>query len=127
MSDKNTDKAPKRRRRITQLQDVPPEARRRIVEYLQPTPLQQAELRSSHAIMAGDRNILNELKQAEDDPMFQDIVQRQLNISTSHYKRAVEQYTKAPGIWESYRYFWDDSKPYPDQPGGTGGGGPITT
>ena len=128
MTDKNTDKEPKRRRRMTQFQDVPPAVRRTVTEFLQPTVMQQATLRSSHSMMATDRKILNELKQAEDDPLFQEMVQRQLNISTSHYHTNLQKYTKTPGIWETYRYFWDDSKPFPDQGPNTGGGqGPITT
>ncbi len=114
-------------------QDLDPGLRHEIVEYLQPTNLQQADLRARYMMMAGDRQALKEFIDEEDDPMYRDEVtsflERQAEKSKSRYHENLKRVTSAPGKWETYRYFWDDSKPYPDQgPNpGPGSGGPITT
>lgn len=129
---KNTDKP--RQRRITQFQDVPPEVRAEITEFLQPPHIHkyavsQAGLRNAYMSYASDRNILKELEDAGDDPMFTDMVKRQMERSKSHYSRRLAEATKAPGIWETYRYFWDEHYPFPDQDDnqGAGGNNPITS
>lgn len=108
-------------------QDVPPEVRAGITEYLQPPVAEQQSLRTRYQTMANDRNFRKEFETMEDDPMLIDMAKRQEQASRSHYHRQLERVTKTPGIWETYRYFWDESKPFPDQPGGSGGSGPITT
>lgn len=119
----------KTKRRKTQFQDLEPGIRKEIVEYLQPTTRQQANLRAQYAVMAGDRKALKEFQEAEDDPIFTDFVKRQYERSRSWYHKRLAELSSAPGKWEMYRYFWDDSKPFPDQgphpP--SGGSGPLTT
>jgi hypothetical protein len=119
----------KKRRRKTQFQDLEPGIRKDIVEYLQPTVTQQANLKAQYAVMAGDRNALKEFEEMGDDPMFTDIVRRQYERSKSWYHKTLERIASAPGKWEMYRYFWDDSKPFPDQGPNppAGGSGPLTT
>lgn len=114
-------------------QDLDPGLRHEIVEYLQPTNMQQAELRARYMMMAGDRNALKAFSEDADDAFFGNeimgFLERQAQRSKTRYHENLERVTSAPGKWETYRYFWDDSKPYPDQgPNpGPGSGGPITT
>lgn len=132
MADKNADKRPKdanprRRRRITQFQDLEPSLRREIVSYLQPTPLQQHGLR----VLFEDMAEMTQLrKEAEELSVNRPIIQSTKNhekAAKTRYQKRLEEVTKTPGIWETYRYFWDETKPFPDQDGGGGGGYPLTT
>lgn len=132
MADKNADKKPKdalprRRRRVTQFQDLEPGIRREIVSYLQPTPLQQHGLR----VLFENKTEATQLrKEAEELSTNRPIIQSTKNqeqAAKTRYRTRLQEVTKAPGIYETYRYFWDDSFPYPDQDGGGGGGYPITT
>lgn len=132
MADKNADKKPKdalprRRRRVTQFQDLEPGIRREIVSYLQPTPLQQHGLR----VLFENKTEATQLrKEAEELSTNRPIIQSTKNqeqAAKTRYRTRLQEVTKAPGIYETYRYFWDDSFPYPDQAGGGGGGYPITT
>lgn len=132
MDKKNADKKPKeapprRRRRVTHFQDLEPGIRREIVSYLQPTPLQQHSLR----VLFEERAEMTQLrKEAEQLSVNRPIIQSTKNheeAAKTRYKTKLEEVTKAPGIYETYRYFWDDSFPYPDQAGGGGGGYPLTT
>lgn len=114
---------------MTKLQDIPPEVRKRVTEYLQPPSRDQTRLEVEYQLMAANRN---QLRAMERHPMLYDtfeanLARRALEQSKSNYHAHLERVTKAPGIYETYRHFWDDSRPFPDQgPGGGGyGGGPF--
>lgn len=110
-------------------QNLHPDLRKHITEFLQPTQQQQNRLANKYYTMARDGALLKQFQDAGDDPMFIDMLKRSLKQSRSHYHEYLEKVSNAPQIWESYRYFWDDSTPFPDQgPNpGTGGNAPITT
>lgn len=132
MADKNADKKPKearprRRRRVTQFQDLEPGLRREIVSYLQPTPLQQDSLRVLFEARAEATHLRKEAEELSTNRPIIQSTKNQEKAAQTRYKTKLEEVTKAPGIYETYRYFWDDSFPYPDQAGGGGGGYPITT
>lgn len=117
-------------RRKTQFQDLESSIRKTITEYLQPTNMQQAGLRSAYRLMAEDRNLVKEFAaETDDDPAFLRIMKRQAERTKSRYHSQLEKAVAIPSKWETYRYFWDDSKPFPDQgphppPGASG---PITS
>lgn len=125
MSDKEK-QPPKPRRRRTQFQDIPPETRRTVTEYLQPPTQEQGMLRHRYLTMRNDEEFAKQWAELDDDPMTRNVAERQARTSRSRYHQLLEKLTKTPGIWETYRYFWDSSKPFPDQRPGGGGYGPDT-
>lgn len=129
MPPKKEQKTDKPRRRVLQFQDLEPGIRRHIIEFLQPPIAQQQSLRSRYESFANARNTRRAMEQMEDDPMFVDMAKREEKALKSHYHKLLEKTTKVPGIHETYGYFWDEKRPFPDQEGGAGGGGagPITT
>ena len=132
MADKNADKKPRdanprRRRRITQFQDLEPALRREIVSYLQPTPSQQQGLRILFEEKAEWTHLRKEAEQLSTNRPIVQATKNQEKAAKTRYQHRLEQVMKMPGIHETYRYFWDESKPFPDQDGGDGGGAPLTT
>lgn len=110
-------------------QNLPEATRKRVVEYLQPPNMDQAALQAQYGRMAEYRNIINE-GWTDDDPIARQQIERMHERAKTTYQKSLERLTKVPGIHETYNYFWDDSKPFPDQrqPPPPGGGiGPITS
>lgn len=108
------------------LQDLPRSVRMRITEFLQPSYRQQNQLSSQYREWKNDelmRRTMEELGWVDDVQTYKEMEEQ----NKAKYKDSLTKFTKAPGIYETYQYFWDDEYPWPDQDGGTGGGRPITS
>jgi hypothetical protein len=120
---------PLKRRRRTQFQDLEPAIRREIISYLQPTYAQQYSLGVLYETKAELSMLRRQAESLAHRPIYQKLLTHEKE-ETEAYKAKLKEVTKTPGIWETYRYFWDDSKPFPDQGSGPGSGGqtgPITS
>jgi hypothetical protein len=108
---------------------MPESVRKTVTEYLQPPLRDQQQLRQEYHNYRFDEEF-SKVSEELGFTMNADFDKRQAEIKKGHYQRHLERVTKTPGIHETYNYFWDDSKPFPDQgPGGAGGwgSGPITS
>jgi hypothetical protein len=113
-----------------QFQDMPPEVRAEIVEYLQPTISDQEELRERYQIWREDEASAKWVQSLGPEWIQQlEKEKQQAKRSKSNYHELLEKTSKIPGIWHTYRYFWDKSKPFPDQgpDPSSSGSSPITT
>ena len=117
---------------------IPFKVRQKIVEYLGPTEDQLEELEDIE-----ERMELYDPKNAAIGRRTQrlmgyadlaDRADRQFEMARQEYKEYYKKIYEAPGIWETYKFFWDDALnffPKPDDdpsppggpPGGGGGGG----
>jgi len=107
------------------LQDLPISVRKSIVEFLQPTYRQQDELKQRYFDWQSEtafRKLIQGTAWEEAD-VPGELEQR----NKDEYQKLFQRYTKAPGIYDTYQYFWDDEYPWPDQNGGGGSGRPITS
>lgn len=107
-------------------QKLPSSVRRYATEFLQPTHSQQNQLRDQYSEWRTQNMFANTLASVgwtDQERHF-----RQLSeVAKTRYHELLQKYTSSGGLHETYQYFWDDEKPWPDQPGGTGGGGVITS
>jgi hypothetical protein len=108
------------------VQDLPPAIRKNVTEFLPPTYRQQDQLSAQYFQWRSDDLFA---KTAADEGWTDtaEMFEKDAKRNKAKYHQMLENFTKAPGIHETYKYFWDDDKPWPDQNGGNGGGRPITS
>jgi hypothetical protein len=129
------DKKPKQEPKPVTWRDLPPSVRKNMVEFLQPTVKQQEDLRRSYGIYGRSRDAVKRAETLPDPTIWDDIRPNYLNeerewrdTTKNWYERDKERYTRAPGIYETYKFFWDDDRPWPDQgPDPDIGGGDMLT
>jgi hypothetical protein len=128
------DKKSKKEPQPVGFRDLPPAVRKNVTEFLQPTVKQQERLNRSYELYARQRNSVKFLESNPDmllvraQPGYLDKEREWAENMKGWYERDKERYTKAPGIHETYSYFWDDRETWPDQgPDPDMGGGDIIT
>lgn len=128
------DKKPKQEPNPVTWRDLPPSVRKNMVEFLQPTVKQQEKLSKSYTMYARAQNDVKRhekhpnLELLREVPGFMDRERQWMDMTKKWYERDKERYTRAPGIYLTYNFFWDDDMPWPDQgPDPDIGGGDIIT
>ena len=114
--------------------DLPPAVRKNMTEFLQPTVQQQEKLGTTYERYAEQRNRVKfyethpNLILVREQPGYIASERRWMETTKKWYNRDKEMYMQAPGIHETYSFFWDDDEPFPDQgPDPDMGGGDMLT
>jgi hypothetical protein len=108
------------------IKDVPAELRMRVVEFLPPNQHQQA-------VLTADYKFWREQEKVHQDAIFMNMPADYLKMGEYYTKNAEKWYKQrrdlfmsAPSLHETYDFFWDKDRPWPDQ-GPDPDHGPIST
>jgi hypothetical protein len=115
-------------------QTLPQGVRQNITEYLQPTVKQQERMQLAYSIYSTANKTLQvyernpDLSDFRNLPGFMEREREYVKRVKGWYEKDKKSFTSAPGLHETYRFFWDDNQRWPDEgPDPDIGGGDMLT